>query len=233
MSKANKDKISTQTGAVSKELATFNAIPAKRKEKKQLSVDELEQVQRLLKTYMDVPSKRALPTKAQLSAVTSSLFKEGARKLSPKWNKTQLVVAIQHWLDEIKDLRDGKGQVETYLEVSVHKGAPNLMEHQISTEEECGKFASMAISSPSSRAKGPALPVVYSPQGKPEGEKIEGEVEHEPVPIYEESPSTFLEQFDRLLNDPELAIAAETDPLGETPRNVPASVELDPIPEIG
>ena len=81
--------------------------------------------------------------------------------------------------------------------------------------------------------QGPALPVVYSPQGKPEGEKIEGEVEHEPVPIYEESPSTFLEQFDRLLNDPELAIAAETDPLGETPRNVPASVELDPIPEIG
>ena len=95
MSKANKDNISTQTGAVSKELTTFNAIPAKRKEKKQLSVDELEQVQRLLKTYMDVPSKRALPTKAQLSAVTSSLFKDGVHKLSPKWNETQLIITIQ------------------------------------------------------------------------------------------------------------------------------------------
>ena len=96
MSKDDTKKISKHTGTVSKELTTFNATPEKRKEKKQLSVDEMEQVQRLLKTCMEVPSKRALPTKDQLSAVTSSLFKEGAHKLSPKWNKTHLVVTIQH-----------------------------------------------------------------------------------------------------------------------------------------
>ena len=44
MSKVNTKKNSQPADTISRELVTFVVIPVKRKEKKQLSVDELEQV---------------------------------------------------------------------------------------------------------------------------------------------------------------------------------------------
>ena len=125
-------------------MAVFTAFPEKRKLKEPMSPTELQKIENVLKAYMRNPSVRALPNKAQLSAVTSSLFKEGARKLSPKWNKTQLGAAILHWLVVAKDLRESKEQMQTHLEVSVHKGAPNLMDHQITSKEESGELTTMA-----------------------------------------------------------------------------------------
>ena len=224
---------SLPTDADSEEMAVFTAFPEKRKLKEPMSPTELQKIENVLKAYMRNPSVRALPNKAQLSAVTSSLFKEGARKLSPKWNKTQLGAAILHWLVVAKDLRESKEQMQTYLEVSVHKGAPNLMDHQITSKEESGELTTMAISSPSTRAKGKPVPVVLSPDICPKEQQVE-ETETEPVPIFDESPSTFLEQFERLLEDPELAITPDPNPLGVTSLgNVPKSAELAPIPVPG
>ena len=84
---ASMDK-KTNKDSNKEELATFIAIPTKRKQKQPLSETELKQVASLLKTYINVPSKRALPSKDQLSAVVSSLLQEGALKLSKQWNKT-------------------------------------------------------------------------------------------------------------------------------------------------
>ena len=232
----NKDKTKTSKDSNKEELATFIAIPNKRKQKQSLSDVELKQVASLLKTYMDVPSKRALPSKAQLSVVVSSLLQEGARKLSKQWNKTQLVVVIQHWLEVVETLAEKKDQGKTYLKIAVHKGsngAPKLMKHQITNKEDNGELASMSVSSPKSREKGSGVPIIFSPEKKETREEGELVVMAEPVPMFDESPATFLEQFDRLLADPELAIAAELDPPGETPRNVPDLEHEDPIPENG
>ena len=78
----------------SEEMKLFAAFPDERKAETPLSPVELQRVEDLLRTYMRDSSKRALPSKAQLSAFTSSLFESGARKLSPKWNKTQLTAGI-------------------------------------------------------------------------------------------------------------------------------------------
>ena len=212
----------------------FVAFPDKRKASEPLSPLELQRMEDLIIAYMKHPSKRARPSKAQLSAVTSSLFEDGARKLSPQWNKTQLGAAIMHWLDVAKSLPESKDQLRTYLQVSTHKDAPNLMDHQITSTEDSGETSTMSISSPSTRAKGKPVPVVLSPQIMSEDVEDENEVEVEAVPIFDESPSTFLEQFERLLGDPELALTPGPNPRGVTaPRNVPKSAELAPIPELG
>ena len=234
MSTTTIDNADQPITAGSEEMEIFTAFPDKRKTNEPIDPVELRKMEDLLKAYMRNPSKRALPSKKQLAAVTSSLFKEGARKLSPKWNKTQLGAAIMHWLEVAISLPERKDQMQTYLEVSIHKGAPNLMDHQITSKEESGELSTMEISSPSTRAKGKPVPVVLSPQKFPADVEDVDEGELEPVPIFDESPDTFLEQFDRLLEAPELAITPGPNPLGVTRTgNVPESAEIAPIPEPG
>ena len=140
MSTTTIDNADQPITAGSEEMEIFTAFPDKRKTNEPIDPVELRKMEDLLKAYMRNPSKRALPSKKQLAAVTSSLFKEGARKLSPKWNKTQLGAAIMHWLEVAISLPERKDQMQTYLEVSIHKGAPNLMDHQITSKEESGEL---------------------------------------------------------------------------------------------
>ena len=204
----------------SKEFSDENAMKAmenmadKRASRTPLTNAEMRTIVNLLEEYLKSPSRRAHPSKAQLSAFTRALLGDGSRVLSPKWNKTQLATAIIHWLTAVA-AKKPESQLETYLVISFHRDAPNVMEHQIKTPDDGDTFVEiMQTSSPSSRAQGSRVPILdWSPAAVSDVNKNASK-DNGVEDMLEESPATFLEQFDQLLNDTELAPTPEENPGG-------------------
>ena len=209
-----------QTNVYSEEkaLSAIDALPENRESKKPLTGVELKMIAQLLKTYLESPSRRTKPTRPQLSKAVKALLEKGSRPLSQTWNKTQLAVALLHWLDIAVKLAKPTEQPETFLVVSFQKDSPSVMEHQIKTKSESGEQVEiLQISSPSSRASGKRVPIIEYPSPAKEAEIPLTQEEISATMTDGEASATFLEQFDELLRDIALAPITGENPGGETP----------------
>ena len=189
-------------------LYALSLVPERRAARTPLSEDEIATIKALLDHYMLSPSTKTLPSKGLLRKTVIALSEKNARPLSPKWNKTQLAVAILHWIEVASQLETSDFQPDTHLVVSYQKDFPTVMEHQIKTVEDSGELSVMEISSPMSRAAGNRVPIIDNSPAREEGEVAESPHTVDAVPLFEggtESPATFLEQFDKLLEETDLA----------------------------
>ena len=210
-----------QTNAYSEEkaLSAIDALPEYRESKTPLTGVELKMIAQLLKSYLESPSRRTKPTRPQLSKAVKALLEKGSRPLSQTWNKTQLAVALLHWLEVAAKLAKSTEQPETFLVVSYQKDSPSVMDHQIKTKSESGEQVEiLQISSPSSRASGRRVPIIEYPSPSKGAEIPLAQEEASVATPDDEASATFLDQFDELLRDIALAPNPEGNPGGETPK---------------
>ena len=79
---------------------------------------------------MKSPSTKTIPSKNLLTKAVVTLSEKDTLPLSPKWNKTQLAVAVLHWIEVASDFDDNNMQAETHLVVSFQKDFPSVMEYK-------------------------------------------------------------------------------------------------------
>ena len=124
------------------------SIAGKRKANKSIPLPDLMLSRKLLNHYLQSPSRLTQPSKDQMHETVTSLLPKGAKPLSKRWNKSQLAVAILHWVDYVIELGEDGDQVKSALEVYTTKDKPKLFDHQISSQGEDGVIESMKLSSP-------------------------------------------------------------------------------------
>ena len=134
------------------------SVPAKRRDGKLLTMDELSQIEALLRSFASSPNQRAAPSKQQLHDATSALLHTSAGPLSRKWNKTQLATVLHRWVAEAMLLDPFGNQPALFLEVRTSKKGSKMPDHDVYVEQDDGSVATFAILSPAKSEKPPRHP---------------------------------------------------------------------------
>ena len=214
---ASKSKSSNKTYNKDMAIKSLLSIPPRRANKITVPMLDLLLTKKLLNKYLKPPSHRAEPSKAQMHKTVSALLPKDAKPLSQKWNKTHLACAILHWVEHAISLGGVGDQSKATLEVFTTKDNPDLLEHQISTEQEDGIMELMQLSSPelNSPATKPVykkVPIVMSPEFVSDEIEVVAAIESFPLSEFENDLSLMahddqvLDEFEELLKNPGLAI---------------------------
>ena len=84
--------------------ATLASLPARRESGHPLDENELHNIITILRAFLTSPNNKSKPGKGALFDAVMSIVKDGTRKLSRAWDKTQLAIALLRWSQEALDL---------------------------------------------------------------------------------------------------------------------------------
>ena len=128
----------------------INAIPTRRRNKRNLSPAELEALNALLGAFLSSANNRSAPKKEELFLAVQALLKQGSRRLSRQWDKTQLALALFRWVHEAKRLGAQHSQKDLTILINLDENDPGLLGHSIYLYDEVAEETeTFAIQAPS------------------------------------------------------------------------------------
>ena len=151
----------TFSSTVEQQIRALVSLPEKRALKDDMTTRELLLIAKLLDTFDASSSRRAAPSRAQLSNAVSALIHPDGAKLSNKWSKPQLVQVLRHWIREAQNLLQLEEQSDLYVALTKSKSKPKQMRHSVSLVSDDGHVQTLSVVSPSierSRKMGEKMP---------------------------------------------------------------------------
>ena len=131
-------------------IKAINAIPIRRKSKRNLSPAELKALDSLLGDFLASANNRAAPKKEELFLAVQAMLKRGSRSLSRQWDKTQLALALFRWIHEAKKLGPQHSQKDLTILINHDNNDPGLLGHTIYLYDEVAdETETFAIQTPS------------------------------------------------------------------------------------
>ena len=132
-------------------LAVLTSFPLRRPQGKPIPVRHLEFTERLLRDYVNKPTRKAPPSKELLFEAVKSLLDPDCPPLAVRWNKEQLAMVLLEWIATVmsKDLSD---QPNFFVRVHSKKGSSKDMEHEtifLKATMDDGSVEGFSIYSPS------------------------------------------------------------------------------------
>ena len=225
MSKASADTV-TQPPVLSEKqdtISLLNSLDFRRRTGSILSSDELSQIEKLMKAFIDSPATRTAPSKQQLTAAVNALLTRNASLVSSKFNKCHLAGALHRWAQEAALLDPPFKQAKLFIEMRFIRGSRKHVDlsKAIYTEEDDGSVAALSICSPGplhheDEAPPPSQPMDDFLQSIPDTPNPAGLT---PLSIAT-SASSFARRIGTVASLPELAPIGNSDP-GVNPENAP------------
>ena len=225
MSKASADTV-TRAPVLSKKqdaISLLNSLDFRRRTGSILSSDELSQIEKLMKAFIDSPATRTAPSKQQLTAAVNALLMPNANLVSSKFNKSHLAGALLRWTQEAALLDLPSKQAKLCIEMRFIRGSRKHVDlsKAIYIEEDDGSVAALSICSPEpsqryAEAPPPSQPMDDFLQSLPEAPNSIGLT---PISTAT-SASSFARRIGTVASLPELATIGNPDP-GVIPENAP------------